>query len=89
MGRLRAKPQDRRGDLRGAYGGVSARVSVGLGLGANVLLGGSDNTIALQPVSVEGQTGLSVNAGISGLELSDEGRRGEEHAVAELQATSS
>ena len=63
-----------RGDLRGAYGGVSAGVSVGLGLGANVLLGGSNNTIALQPVSVEGQTGLSVNAGISGLELSDEGR---------------
>jgi hypothetical protein len=63
-----------RGDLRGAYGGVSAGVSIGLGLGANVLLGGSGNTIALQPVSVEGQTGLSVNAGISGLELSDEGR---------------
>jgi hypothetical protein len=58
-----------RGDLRGNYGGVSAGVSIGLGLGANVLLGGSNDTIALQPVSVEAQTGLGVNATISGLAL--------------------
>ena len=56
-------------DLRGNYGGVSAGVSIGLGLGANVLLGGSNDTIALQPVSVEAQTGLGVNATISGLAL--------------------
>ena len=62
------------GDLRGNYGGVSAGASVGLGLGANVLLGGSNNTIALQPLSVQGQTGLSVAAGIAGLSLNDEGR---------------
>jgi hypothetical protein len=61
-------------DLRGGYGGVSAGASLGLGLGANVLVGGSNNTIALQPVSVQGQTGWSVQAGISGLELTGEGR---------------
>ena len=68
-----------RGDLRGNYGGVSAGASIGLGLGANVLLGGSGNTIALQPISVQGQTGLGVAAGIAGLVLADEGpvrRRG-------------
>lgn len=58
-----------RGDLSGNYGGVSAGASVGYGLGANVLLGGSNNTIALQPVSVQGQTGFSIAAGIAGLEL--------------------
>ena len=56
-------------DLRGNYGGVSAGASLGYGLGANVLLGGSGETIALQPVSVEGQSGWSVNAGLAGLEL--------------------
>jgi len=56
-------------DLRGNYGGVSAGVSIGLGLGANVLLGGSNDTIALQPVSVEGQTGFSIDAAIAGLAL--------------------
>jgi hypothetical protein len=58
-----------RHDLRGNYGGVSAGASVGLGLGANVLIGGSNNTIALQPVSVQGQTGLGIAAGIAGLRL--------------------
>jgi hypothetical protein len=58
-----------RRDLRGDYGGISAGVSIGLGLGANVLLGGSNDTIALQPVSVEAQTGLGIDATISGLAL--------------------
>jgi len=57
------------GDLRGTYAGVSASASAGVGLGANALLGGSNNTIALQPVSVQAQTGLSIAAGIAGLEL--------------------
>ena len=39
------------------------------GLGANVLIGGSGSTVALQPVSVQGQTGLNLAAGIAGLEL--------------------
>jgi hypothetical protein len=57
------------GDLAGTYGGVAASATVGVGLGANALVGGSNNTIALQPVSLQGQTGLSVAAGIAGLEL--------------------
>ena len=45
------------------------RATVGVGVGANALVGGSNNTIALQPVSVQGQTGLSVAAGVAGLDL--------------------
>jgi hypothetical protein len=57
------------GDLAGAYGGVQGNASVGVGVGANALLGGSNNTFALQPVSAEGQLGLNVSAGVTGLDL--------------------
>lgn len=57
------------GDLVGNYSGVSGSASVGVGLGANALLGGSNNSVALQPLSVQGQTGLSIQAGFNGLEL--------------------
>jgi hypothetical protein len=57
------------GDLAGNYGGVQGNASVGLGLGANALVGGSNNSIALQPVSAEAQTGLNVSAGLTDLEL--------------------
>lgn len=57
------------GDLSGNYGGVSAGAAVGVGLGANVLYGGSNNSFALQPLSVEGQVGLNIFAGIAGMEL--------------------
>lgn len=56
-------------DLSGNYAGVSADAAIGIGGGANVLLGGSKSTIALQPVSVQGSTGLNVAAGISDLTL--------------------
>jgi hypothetical protein len=52
-----------RGDLRGVYTGASGNITVVLGLGANVLLGGSNNTIALQPLSGEGNIGLGVSLG--------------------------
>jgi hypothetical protein len=58
-----------RGDLTGTYGGASASATFGVGIGANALVGGSNSTIALQPVSVQGQTGLSIAAGIAGMEL--------------------
>ena len=58
-----------RGDLAGNYGGAAASATVGVGVGANALIGGSNNTIALQPLSVQAQTGLSVAAGVAGLEL--------------------
>src|SRR5215831_2033295 len=57
------------GDLAGNYGGVAGNASVGVGVGANALVGGSNNTIALQPVSAEAQTGLNVSAGLADLEL--------------------
>jgi hypothetical protein len=56
-------------DLSGNYGGAAASATVGVGLGANALIGGSGNTIALQPLSGQAQTGLSVAAGVAGLEL--------------------
>jgi hypothetical protein len=59
----------RRGDLAGNYGGVGANASVGIGGGGNFLVGGPENSYALQPVSVQGQTGLNVAAGIADIEL--------------------
>jgi len=59
----------RPGGLEGGYGGVSASATVGAGVGANVLIGGFDKSIALQPVSIEGNTGLNVAAGIGALNL--------------------
>ncbi len=57
------------GSLRGTYVGATANATIGVGLGANVLVGGSGQTIALQPLSVEGQTGLNLGAGVSDLTL--------------------
>lgn len=58
-----------RGELAGNYGGVGANVAVGIGGGGNFLLGGAQNAYALQPISLQGQTGLNVAAGIADLEL--------------------
>ena len=55
--------------LAGTYVGGSASAAAGLGAGVNVLFGGSNRTIALQPISVEGEAGLNVEAGISTLVL--------------------
>lgn len=55
--------------LAGAYAGASGEATVGAGLGANVLVGGNDRTIALQPLSVQGQAGLNLAVGVSALEL--------------------
>ena len=57
------------GDLAGNYGGVGANASVGVGGGGNFLVGGAQNSYALQPISVQGQTGLNVAAGIANIEL--------------------
>lgn len=53
-----------RGALEGEYAGASAQATVGVGLGANVLVGGLDRSIALQPLSPEGNTGAAVAAGV-------------------------
>jgi Protein of unknown function (DUF992) len=62
------------GALKGSYGGVSAEATVAVGLGANVLVGGFNKGINLQPISVQAQSGLNIAAGISSLKLSYRGR---------------
>jgi len=57
------------GALAGHYGGASAEATVGAGVGANVLVGGSNRTVGLQPVSIQGQAGLNLAVGVAGLDL--------------------
>ena len=58
-----------RGALAGTYVGASGSVGVGVGVGANVLVGGSNRTVSLQPLSVEGSVGVNLSLGVSGLTL--------------------
>ncbi len=57
------------GMLTGTYVGATAEASIAAGLGANVLVGGSNRSVALQPLSVQGQIGLNIAAGVGSLEL--------------------
>jgi opacity protein-like surface antigen len=57
------------GDLSGNYAGAQGSASLGVGVGGNALVGGSNNSIALQPVSLQGQLGVSIAAGLESLEL--------------------
>ena len=57
------------GDLAGDYAGAQGSATLGVGVGGNALIGGSDNTIALQPLSVQGQVGINIAAGLASLEL--------------------
>jgi hypothetical protein len=57
------------GALAGEYGGVTASATVGAGVGANLLVGGSNQTISLQPLSVQAQTGLALSGGVAALSL--------------------
>ena len=57
------------GSLSGNYVGASGNIGVGVGIGENFLLGGSGNTVALQPWSVEGTTGINASLGLSNMEL--------------------
>ena len=57
------------GDLAGNYVGAQGSATLGVGVGGNVLIGGSANSIALQPLSLQGQVGISVAAGLDSLEL--------------------
>ena len=57
------------GALAGDYGGITASAAVGVGAGANALVGGNNKTISLQPLSIEGASGLNVAAGIGDLSL--------------------
>jgi hypothetical protein len=57
------------GALAGEYVGASGDLGIGLGAGANVLVGGSTRTLALQPVSLEGSIAVDVALGVSALKL--------------------
>jgi Protein of unknown function (DUF992) len=59
----------KRGSLRGNYSGVSAEATAIVGLGANVLVGGFNRGINLQPISLQAQTGLNIAAGVASLSL--------------------
>ena len=58
-----------KGALAGEYGGLTAGASLGAGIKANALIGGFDKSIALNPVSIESQTGVNITAGVSQLTL--------------------
>jgi hypothetical protein len=57
------------GFLAGDYFGASGEATVGAGVGANLLLGGSNRTVALQPISLSGQTGLNLAIAVAALQL--------------------
>ena len=57
------------GDLAGDYAGAQGSATLGVGVGGNALVGGSANSIALQPLSLQGQVGVSIAAGLESLEL--------------------
>jgi hypothetical protein len=59
----------RKGALAGSYVGGSAQATVGIGAGANALIGGFNKSITLQPLSLEGSKGLNVAAGIGSISL--------------------
>lgn len=65
-----ATPRIARWQLSGDYAGASAQATLGVGLGANALVGGNRRTIALQPLSVQAQTGLNLALGVGDLHLS-------------------
>lgn len=66
---LAPSPDVVKGALAGQYAGVSASGAAGPGVGAHVLLGGFNKSFTLQPVSLEGSTGLNVAGGIESLTL--------------------
>jgi Protein of unknown function (DUF992) len=59
----------RPGVLTGRFVGASGEISVGVGAGANLLVGGSGQSVSLQPLSLEGQVGLNLALGVAGLTL--------------------
>ena len=61
------------GALAGEYGGLSAEATLGVGIGANAMIGGSDDTIALQPISVSKSNGVNFAVGIGEIVLEKAG----------------
>ena len=61
------------GALEGEYGGLSAEATLGVGIGANAMIGGSEDTIALQPISVSKSNGVNFAVGIGEIVLEKAG----------------
>ena len=59
----------RPGVLTGRFVGASGDISLGVGAGANILIGGTAQSISLQPLSLEGQVGVNLALGVAGLTL--------------------
>ena len=57
------------GALAGEYVGATGDLGLGIGAGANVLVGGSVRTFALQPLSLQGSIAVNVVLGVSSLKL--------------------
>jgi hypothetical protein len=68
------------GALEGVYGGGSGAISLGVGVGANALVGGANNQFTLQPLSVEAQTGINIAAGVGAMQLEYVPERGRRRA---------
>jgi len=66
---LAASQPRRGGALSGSYAGAAADVALGVGGGGKVLIGGSAKSIVLQPLSVQGQTGVNIAIGVAGMTL--------------------
>ena len=64
---------DRHGVLEGEYAGASADIAIGYSIGAKALVGGGDDSIALQPVSVTKGEGLGAAVGVERATLTYEG----------------
>lgn len=64
-----ATPAKGAGLLAGKYGGVDASVAAGIGLGADILVGGTGESFSLQPLAVEGEPGVGIAAGVEQIEL--------------------
>ena len=55
--------------LRGSYVGGGADAALGLGGGGNVLVGGNNRTVSLQPLSISGQEGVNLRVAVKEVEL--------------------
>lgn len=67
---LASTPTIPSGALAGEFVGASGDISVGVGIGANLLVGGTRKSVSLQPLSVEGQVGANLALGVARMRLS-------------------
>jgi hypothetical protein len=55
--------------LNGTYNGVSAQATLGVGVEGNVMVGGGEDQLTLQPVSLGTQTGVNLAVGVGNIAL--------------------